>query len=267
MAPRAAHERTDRDLLHRSRRGDRDAYAELWRRHATSGLTVARGLGAADPDDLVAEAFANIYRLVLDGKGPRESFRAYLFTTIRNLAAAAGRADRESPDDQLDERAHPDSEEAAVELGHDLRTAQAAFHALAPRWQEIIWYTEVEGMTPQQIAPRIGRSANTTAALAYRAREALRQAWIGAHIQPADDPDCRWTRERLGAWLREKLGVRDRTKVERHVDGCRMCALAVVEARAAVLRLDALTPPVALGLAVIGTAGAAAAAGAAGTLG
>ena len=38
-------------------------------------------------------------------------------------------------------------------------------------------------MSPQQIAPLVGMSANSTAALAYRAREGLRQAWIRAHLQ------------------------------------------------------------------------------------
>ncbi|WP_036299231.1 RNA polymerase sigma factor, partial [Microbacterium sp. C448] len=81
----------DADLVLRARSGDGEAYAELWRRHYRSGITVARSITSSlDPDDLVQEAYARIYQSIRRGGGPTGSFRAYLFTSIRNTAAGGG---------------------------------------------------------------------------------------------------------------------------------------------------------------------------------
>ncbi len=62
----------DADLVLRARSGDRDAYAELWRRHYRSGITVARSItNSLDPDDLVQEAYARIYQAIRRGGGRR----------------------------------------------------------------------------------------------------------------------------------------------------------------------------------------------------
>src|SRR5689334_10043593 len=112
-APASA--RSDADLVLRTRSGDPDAFAQLWRRHYASGITVARSITSTfDADDLVQEAFARIYQAIQKGGGPTGSFRAYLFTSIRNTAAGWGRARREAPIDELDTVADPSSTEQAT---------------------------------------------------------------------------------------------------------------------------------------------------------
>ena len=139
---------------------------------------MARSFSSLDPDDLVSESFTRIYDAILAGKGPTAAFRPYLFTTIRNTAASWGRARHETNLETLESFEDPDTSEAATLDALDRSTTAQAFRSLPTRWQEVLWYSEVEGMTPQQIAPLVGMSANSTAALAYRAREGLRQAWI-----------------------------------------------------------------------------------------
>ena len=51
-----------------------------------------------------------------------------------------------------------------------------AFASLPERWQAVLWHTEIEGARPADVAPLLGLTANSVAALAYRAREGLRQA-------------------------------------------------------------------------------------------
>src|SRR6478609_3573719 len=93
----------DADLILRTRSGDTAAFGELWRRHHRSGLSVARSITSSiDPDDLVQESYTRIYQAIVKGGGPNGSFRAYLFTSIRNTAAAWGRSRRESAIDELD---------------------------------------------------------------------------------------------------------------------------------------------------------------------
>ena len=106
----------DTDLLARVRRGDRDAYAELVRRHAPVALRTAALLGAGgDTEDVVQEAFVKAYGS-LDRFRPGAPFRPWLLKIVanetRNLHRASGRrAAREQRSWALAERlllARPD---------------------------------------------------------------------------------------------------------------------------------------------------------------
>ena len=240
---------SDGALIERTRRGDRAAYGELWQRHSASARTVARSYSSLDPDDLVAESFTRIYDAILAGRGPTGAFRPYLFTTIRNTAASWGRARRETNLETLESFEDPSTSESATLDALDRSTTAQAFRSLPTRWQEVLWYSEVEGMAPQQIAPLIGMSANATAALAYRAREGLRQAWIQAHLRNADnEPECRWTIDRLGGYTRGRLRGRDTARLEAHLDDCARCTIVAAEAREVGSRLALVLLPLAAGI-------------------
>ena len=238
----------DATLIERTRRGDRAAFAQLWQRHAASGRTVARSYSSLDPDDLVSESFTRIYDAILAGKGPTAAFRPYLFTTIRNTAASWGRARHETNLETLESFEDPDTSESATLDALDRSTTAQAFRSLPTRWQEVLWYSEVEGLSPQQVAPLVGMSANSTAALAYRAREGLRQAWIRAHLKHATEPDCRWAIDRLGTYTRGKLRARDTAKLEAHLDECARCTIVAAEAREVGSRLALVLLPLAAGI-------------------
>ena len=61
------------------------------------------------------------------------------------------------------------------------------------------------------------------AALSYRAREGLREAYLQAHIRAEARADCRYTVDRLGPYVRNERAPRDRDKVQAHLDGCATC--------------------------------------------
>lgn len=211
----------------RARTGDRGAFAELWRRHARSGLRVARQFtSSVEADDLVAEAYTRIYRRVLAGGGPVGAFRPYLYTTIRNLASRWGQANREVQVDDMGEFEDPRTGNDPVGNALDRTLTADAFRTLPERWQAVLWYTEVEGMDPQEVAPLLGLSANGVAALSYRAREGLRKAWLQAHISDTSAPgECGWVVARLGDYTRNGLTERDNRRVEVHLEGCTKCSL------------------------------------------
>ncbi|MFC9561530.1 sigma-70 family RNA polymerase sigma factor [Agromyces sp. NPDC056965] len=245
--------RTDRSadaaLIERTRKGDGSAYAELWERHAASARTVARSYSSLDPDDLVAESFTKIYSAILAGGGPTGAFRPYLFTTIRNTAAGWGRARHETTLETLESFEDPATSESATLDALDRSATAQAFRALPTRWQEVLWYSEVENMTPQQIAPLLGMSANSTAALAYRAREGLRQSWIRVHLRnPANAPECQWSIDRLGTYTRGKLRARETTRLEAHLDDCARCTIVAAEAREVGSRLALVLLPLTAGI-------------------
>lgn len=188
--------RSDEVLLARSREGDSAAFGELWERHRLAGIVAARGIAPTlDPDDLVSGAYLKIFELVRDGRGPTGAFRPYLYRVISSLAADSYRSP-ELSSSHLEEV--PDLNEAGPweDGAFDLNAAARAFESLPERWQSVLWYTEVEGMAPRQVAPLLGLSANGVSALAARAKEGLQSAWVETHIDmQLRDEACRATRE------------------------------------------------------------------------
>lgn len=245
----------DADLVLRTRSGDHDAFGELWRRHYRSGIVAARSITSSlDADDLVQESYAKIFQSIQRGNGPTGSFRAYLFTTIRNVAASWGRARTEATSDGLEEVEDPESTEVATDEALDRSLTHTAFRSLPTRWQEVLWYTEIEQMKPAEIAPLLGMKAAAVSQLAFRAREGLREAWIQAHIASVEDGSAHaWTIERLGAYTRGNLGSRDQAKVDAHLGECARCAIVASEAKEVGSRLALVLLPLTIG--VTGTAG------------
>ncbi len=191
---------SDTELIESARSGDTSAFAELWRRHYRSAARVARQFTSSiDADDLVSEAYARIFQRVLAGGGPTGAFRPYLYTTIRNLASSWGAASRDVQVDVIEEFEDERIPDDPAAWALDRTLTAKAFRSLPDRWQTVLWYTEVEGMDPHEVAPLMGLTANGVAALSYRAREGLRTAWLQAHISNAGtSTDCQWTMARLG---------------------------------------------------------------------
>jgi RNA polymerase sigma factor (sigma-70 family) len=264
----------DAELIAAVRGGDVDAYGELFARHVDAARRLARQLaGPGDSDDLVSDAFAKVLTVLQRGGGPDLAFRAYLLTAVRRLHVDRIRSgSRLRPVDDL---APFDPgvpfHDTAIE-GFDNATAAKAFASLPERWQMVLWHTEVEQQKPADIAVLLGMSANSVSALAYRAREGLRQAFLSMHAADPDDVDCAWTRDHLGAYVRGGLSRRDAARVDDHIADCRSCAAVYLELTEVNSGLAALLAPLLLGAAGVGylsSAGGSAvgAAGAAGATG
>ncbi|MCU1421671.1 MAG: sigma-70 family polymerase sigma factor [Microbacteriaceae bacterium] len=246
---------SDESLVLLARAGDKSAFAELWQRHARSGMRVARQFtSSSEADDLVSEAYVRIYQRVLAGGGPDGAFRPYLYTTIRNLAARWGRANHSITVEDIGEFEDVVEGDDPATVALDRTLTVSAFRSLPERWQSVLWYTEVEGMDPHEVAPILGISANGVAALSYRAREGLRKAWLQAHVSDATaSGECRWTIGRLGEYARKGMTARERTRVEEHLATCTKCAIINEEVDEVGSHLAFVLIPLILGGAVGGT--------------
>jgi RNA polymerase sigma factor (sigma-70 family) len=262
---------SDESLVERTRSGDQRAFAELWRRHYRSGARVARQFTSSlDADDLVSEAYTRIYQRVLAGGGPTGAFRPYLYTTIRNLASTWGAASKHVQVDDIADFEDPDTIDDPAALALDRTLTARAFRSLPDRWQSVLWYTEVEGMDPHEVAPILGMTANGVAALSYRAREGLRKAWLQAHINDATaSGECHWTISRIGDHARKGLSSRDSERMAFHLATCAKCSIINEEVDEVGSRLALVMLPLLLGgvvggalLATFGHAGSAVAAAA-----
>ena len=240
---------SDAELIERARSGDTRAFGELWRRHYRSAARVARQFTSSiDADDLVSEAYARIYQRVLAGGGPTGAFRPYLYTTIRNLASSWGAASRDIQVDMIEDFEDDRIPDDPAAWALDRTLTARAFRSLPERWQTVLWYTEVEGMDPHEVAPLMGMTANGVAALSYRAREGLRKAWLQAHVSDATaSGECQWSMSRLGEHARDGLSTRDRERLTVHLAGCSKCTIVSEEVEEVGSHLAMVMLPLVLG--------------------
>jgi RNA polymerase sigma factor (sigma-70 family) len=229
----AASERSDHELIELVRSGDLAALGSLYARHHEAGLRVARAVTGEThrAEDLVSDAFERIHRAIQRGGGPDESFRAYLYTVIRRLAIEHGAASARLDDtDDFSPYEALTAVDDGTERSAEATIVASAFAALPPRHQAVLWYVDVEGMPTAEAAAFFGLSANATAALANRARAALKDAYLQAHVSGTGVAEaCLPIRGKLGPYRAGSLSARDTAKVREHLEVCDECPVILAE--------------------------------------
>jgi RNA polymerase sigma factor (sigma-70 family) len=156
-----------------------EEFATMYAEHRPAARRTALSLVPADvADDIVSEAFTRVMARMAAGGGPRGAFRPYLLAAVRNLARDWLEERRRTVPAEIDPRAVrvPGAGEL-VTAAEELAMTRRAFGSLAPRWQAVLWQTEVQGYSPAQLAGSWGMSPNALAQLAARARIGLAEAW------------------------------------------------------------------------------------------
>lgn len=216
----------DSSLLNAVRQGEAAAYGVLYERHLGAARRAAAAVATTwvERDDLVAESFTKVLRTLRTGRGPRDRFRPYLLATIRNSMLSLRRQDAvlSLVADVPEKPRHTDDDDP-VGIRLHAGVAVAAFARLPERWRLVLWYTEVEGMPPARVAPLLGLSPNGVAALAYRAREGLRQAYLNQHVPATGQRSCRVAIDQLAGWVRHTLTPRKMRTITAHLDHCVDC--------------------------------------------
>ncbi|GAB2834540.1 RNA polymerase sigma factor [Lentzea nigeriaca] len=223
---------SDSALLHAVRVGDRDAFGELYRRyHACAHSFACRLLGTSQgADDLVAEAFTKVLNRIVSGGGPSTLFRAYLLTTVRTTFYKQLAIDR-LVDRQADpsEQVVPITDRDPLIERLDADLALRALESLPDRWRSVLVQLEIEKTPTSTVAGRLGIHPNALAALAFRAREGLRVAYLQMHVKSTVVAECRLSASNLAAWLCGRLGQGLRIRVQRHIATCDRCTNAAHE--------------------------------------
>ncbi|ATY15874.1 RNA polymerase subunit sigma [Amycolatopsis sp. AA4] len=265
--PPAASESDEQALLKRLRDGEDAAFGELFELHAAAVRRLAQSLAAdrSEAEDITAETFFRVLQALRRGAGPRDYVRAYLLTVARRVSWEWHGARRDVPvtDDELTFRAGAGVDTPARTAEHTLITT--AFTSLPERWRTVLWQTEVEGEQPAMVAPHFGLSANATAALARRARQGLRAAYLQAHLSVNRGPEtCRAVVEKLGGFTAGSVTGAEAERIKAHLLGCPSCRATQDELRDVCSSLRAHAGV--LVLAVPALAGAGKAAGAVATV-
>lgn len=242
---------SDAHLLEQSALGNVAAFATLWSRHESAARLAALHLSNhIDEDDVAQEVFANLYEAVrAEGASAFEGpFRQYLYVSVRHVVEEHHNIATSGVLPLAESEAEPAEFTDAV---LDSELLSLAFSSLSSEWRTILWYTEVERMTPTEIAPILGLSPNAASALAYRAREGLRAAWLQAHLKAADNAsECGWTIGKLGTYTRGALSRRKSERVTAHLEHCASCRglHGVVNEAASALQSNILPALLSLGV-------------------
>lgn len=182
---------SDEILMAAYRSGNQAAFGELFERHAGSvyGFLVRRLGDPALAEDLYQEVFLRLHR-ARHGYDPARPFRAWLFAIVHNLLNDALRVRRRAPlsraldaDAGGDATAHepwsePGSDERSPERLVAARESGAAIDRALRRLPDdeatVLILARLEGLSYDDIAEVIGRSAAATKQLAYRALKRVR---------------------------------------------------------------------------------------------
>lgn len=231
----------DQALIIRAREGDRGAVADLYRRHRdTATRAAARICGPSEVEDVVSDAFVRVFNQIEHGGGPQVSFRAYLMSAVRSAHVDLVRRDaRHVWTDQLDDRMPnaPTTTDAGSAEHSESDALVQALATLPERWQLVLWWNSVEGRSQGEIGAALGMKANAVAALAFRAREGLRDAYLAAHVDSSRDELCAPWRKQLPAYVRDRLTDHALRKVLDHLTTCTPCASTADELRALLVAL------------------------------
>jgi RNA polymerase sigma factor (sigma-70 family) len=227
--------------------GSTAAYARIYEEQQPRLVAYARSLtrNAWVAEDLVAEAHFRVWRRLSAGH-EIDNVPAYLMTTVRHLAIAAGSAARETPRD-------PQTDEAAAEAGahgddpadqvSSVDLLMRVLGQLPERWVKALWLAEAEGQPLAAIGPQLGTKQGATAVLLHRAREGMRQAYLSTQTGVPDDPACQVHCARMPAYVRGAATARQSERLLGHVDACDDCRERLTALMRANNHLPALVGP------------------------
>jgi RNA polymerase sigma factor (sigma-70 family) len=167
------------ELVHRSQRGDRVAFAELFRRHRGDvSRLVFRMLGpTADAEDVVQEVFLQVHKSLTEFRG-QAKFTTWLHRVTVNVVLMVRRAARSRPvfsgepleDHEPDRGLLPDEDAAR-------RSRITAFRRLLDKLPEkkrtVFILHEIEGKSPADIAELVDAPVLTVRTRLFYARREL----------------------------------------------------------------------------------------------
>ncbi|GGQ92198.1 sigma-70 family RNA polymerase sigma factor [Streptomyces aurantiogriseus] len=226
--------------------GSTAEYARIYEEQQPRLVAYARSLTRNTwvAEDLVAEAHFRVWRRLSAGH-EIDNVPAYLMTTVRHLAIAAGSAARETPrDPQTDVRAEADAHgDDPAEQVSSVDLLMRVLGQLPERWVKALWLAEAEGQPLAAIGPQLGTKQGATAVLLHRAREGMRQAYLSTQTGVPDDPACQVHCARMPAYVRGAATARQSERLLGHVDACDDCRARLTALMQANNRLPALVGP------------------------
>ena len=167
----------DKHILERLKRGDKEAYTDLYNSHANSIYRfVYFRVGSKEiAEDIMQETFLKFIDLV--DLVRVTNMRAYLYRIARNLISDSYRS--KSKQEVVAIEAAYDVESVrgpeSIEAGVDLQMISKALKDVRPEWREIIILRHVESLSYKEIAQIMGKTSAYVRVNLHRATKAINQ--------------------------------------------------------------------------------------------
>jgi len=155
----------------RAKEGDREALRLLYIRYSNNVYGYLRSIvrDEREAEDLTQQVFMKLITVIVKYEDHGVPFSGWLLRLARNVALDHLRRRRPTPtEDVLGADSHVD--DGARERAQDLRAALAA---LPEEQRSVMIMRHVVGLSPPEIAERMGRSESSIHGLHHRGRRAL----------------------------------------------------------------------------------------------
>jgi RNA polymerase sigma-70 factor (ECF subfamily) len=172
----------------RAKEGDREALRFLYVSYSHNIYGYVRSIVRDDheAEDVTQHVFAKLMTTIgkYDYRGV--PFFAWLLRLARNVAIDHLRANRVTPIETLPEIGP--SSESDIDQVH---TVRAALAALPDEQRQVVVLRHVVGLSPGEIADRLGRTESSIHGLHHRGRRALQRELVALDASPAARPMTR----------------------------------------------------------------------------
>jgi RNA polymerase sigma-70 factor (ECF subfamily) len=165
-----------------AKRGERDAIRYLYIRYADDVERYVRSIVRDGPDaeDVTQQVFAKLIRVIGKYEERTVPFSAWILRVARNAALDHLRSRRPIPCEEV----RLDDEDR--ESGHEhARSLRDALGALPEEQRRILVLRHIVGLSPTEIADRLGRSEGSVHGLHHRGRRTLRRELRSMQAAPA----------------------------------------------------------------------------------
>jgi RNA polymerase sigma-70 factor (ECF subfamily) len=156
----------------RAKEGDRDALQFLYVRYSNNIYGYVRSIVRDDheAEDITQHVFAKLMTTLVKYDDRGVPFFAWLIRLARNVAIDHLRANRLTPTETVID---PDAT-SGYEIDR-AETVRAALVTLPDEQRQVVFLRHVVGLTPGEIADRMGRSESSIHGLHHRGRRALQR--------------------------------------------------------------------------------------------
>jgi RNA polymerase sigma-70 factor (ECF subfamily) len=171
-----------REAARRAKEGDMDGIRFLYARFADDVCGYVRSIvqHEQDAEDITQNVFAKLVTAIHKYEPREVPFAAWILRVSRNAALDHLRARRQIPFEEVraDDGGH---EEVGFERTQCLRDALLRLPA---EQREVLVLRHLAGLTPLEIAERLGKTEGSIHGLHHRGRGALKQALVELHAAP-----------------------------------------------------------------------------------
>jgi RNA polymerase sigma factor (sigma-70 family) len=227
-------QRDEQDLVAAVRRGDDQAFGELYERYGRRIVSYVFGMvgdhGRAE--DIAQEVFMSALTRMRATERPI-AFKPWIYEIAKNACIDEFRRTRRTNEVPLDSDddggasdyklvSHGSSPQVAAERHQQLDDLRSAFRGLSDNHHKVLVLRELEGLSYAEIGRRLGMSRPVVESTLFRARKRLGQEYE----EIASGRRCEQVRGVIdagGARAVQSLGIRQRRRLARHVAHCQPC--------------------------------------------